>query len=381
MNEGVPTDHEIIVDKVCRCSYKTVPKYVTKVTIVEGIQVIPDSYFKNCINLRQVNLPQSLRVIGKYAFSKCFRLEIIYLPRNINGIEKCAFKECKSLREIDIPPGIQCVPEECFSGCLSLKQVNLPPSVGTISKSAFWNCNRLKIINLESISFIGRAAFMHCGRLETVYVSNVLSHVFGEAFSQCKKLLYFGPRRNTSGVANEGDDVIPQDIHTQKEIIRRVRGKIFDQGTKWRIKLRKFFLPDGIILGGDCFQNCNAIGEISIPGDLDFSNWITDGHFQYYNSVFNAVEIRPVKCKIKYNLIFYFLYEIVMKIPKMATKPCTPEQLYPFDVALKWLGKNGGSVVPNMSLHDDNREYDREHTIRVIFLFLRHNPSLICDYI
>ena len=69
------------------------------------------------------------------------------------------------------------------------------------------------------------------------------------------------------------------------------------------------------------------------------------------------------------------------KIPKMATKPCTPEQLYPFDVALKWLGKNGGSVVPNMSLHDDNREYDREHTIRVIFLFLRHNPSLLCNYI
>ena len=57
MNEGVSTDHEIIVDEVCCCSYKTVPKYVTKVTIVEGIEVIPDSYFKNHINLIQVNLP------------------------------------------------------------------------------------------------------------------------------------------------------------------------------------------------------------------------------------------------------------------------------------------------------------------------------------
>ena len=256
----------------------------------------------------------------------------------------------------------------------------LPVSITSIFPDAFWKCKRLQLINLKSISDIGTGAFGYCGSLETVYVSAKLDDVCHKAFLDCKHLLYFGPRGNTNGVANEGDEVIPQDIVIGREIISWKEDMIFDQGAKWRLKRGKFFMPNGVSLHTNCFLNCNAIGEISIPGNLEFFDGYNDKYFTYYSSVLNAVEIRPFRGNIRYELIFEFLYDIVTKIPKMATKPCTPEQLYPFDVALKYLVKHGYGVR-NMTLHYGNSRKDGMHIIRVIFLFLRHNPSLICNYI
>ena len=62
--------------------------------IKEGVKVIGEEAFINCIFIKKIVIPNSVKRIGNGAFTKCHSLENIYIPKNINTINGNPFAYC-----------------------------------------------------------------------------------------------------------------------------------------------------------------------------------------------------------------------------------------------------------------------------------------------
>ena len=60
----------------------------------KNVVVVYEKAFKNCEELKLVEIPKSVKIIGMEAFIGCKNLEMVILPRNIKLVEKDAFKGC-----------------------------------------------------------------------------------------------------------------------------------------------------------------------------------------------------------------------------------------------------------------------------------------------
>ncbi len=65
--------------------------------IKEGVKVIGEEAFINCIFIKKIVIPNSVKRIGNGAFTKCHSLGNIYIPKNINTINGNPFFCCSSL--------------------------------------------------------------------------------------------------------------------------------------------------------------------------------------------------------------------------------------------------------------------------------------------
>ena len=62
--------------------------------IKEGVKVIGEEAFMNCIFIKKIVIPNSVKRIGNGAFTKCHSLGNIYIPKNINTINGNPFSCC-----------------------------------------------------------------------------------------------------------------------------------------------------------------------------------------------------------------------------------------------------------------------------------------------
>lgn len=65
--------------------------------IKEGVKVIGEEAFINCIFIKKIVIPNSVKRIGNGAFTKCHSLGNIYIPKNINTINGNPFRVVKAL--------------------------------------------------------------------------------------------------------------------------------------------------------------------------------------------------------------------------------------------------------------------------------------------
>ena len=82
--------------------------------IKEGVKVIGEEAFMNCIFIKKIVIPNSVKRIGNGAFTKCHSLGNIYIPKNINTINGNPFCGCKSLPTYMIFDIIQRFGKEAF---------------------------------------------------------------------------------------------------------------------------------------------------------------------------------------------------------------------------------------------------------------------------
>lgn len=160
---------------------------ITELTIPDGVLIIYDYAFDNCINLRSVKIPESLTKINS-AFNGCTSLEHVELPSEmewVGGFSGCtslkkitlpktgklssgAFKDCTALESVSVPSGTTSL-NSTFEGCTSLKSVILPDTLTSISKSSFLNCSSLESITIpKGVTELNDAAFKNCPKLLTV---------------------------------------------------------------------------------------------------------------------------------------------------------------------------------------------------------------------
>lgn len=78
-------------------------KKLEKVILPEGVTVIEDYAFKDCLALKEVVFPSTLKRIGRYAFEGCDQMIKAHLPEGLTDIWYGAFVGCTSLKDITIP--------------------------------------------------------------------------------------------------------------------------------------------------------------------------------------------------------------------------------------------------------------------------------------
>ena len=87
---------------------------------------IDSEVFKDCTNLKAVNIPDTVTEIGESAFENCRVLEKINIPDSVTKIGSRAFANCKILEIMIIPNSVKDIGLEAFGGCKQLEQFTLP---------------------------------------------------------------------------------------------------------------------------------------------------------------------------------------------------------------------------------------------------------------
>jgi len=200
--------------------------------------------FENCRNLINVDLADGISLLSEKCFKNCIELEEVKLPSSLNSIDHSAFENCIKLVKIDLPVGIQYIDDNLFSGCTNLEQIMIPDSVETISYRAFSGCEKLSSISLpDSVKEIGRSAFQDCSTLHSISLPIGIGLIPDECFAGCTNLV---------------ETIIPSSV---TEI-----GISSFEGCS---KLSSVLLPDGVkLIGLKCFKDCHSLDEILIPDSV-----------------------------------------------------------------------------------------------------------------
>ncbi|GFH54617.1 hypothetical protein CTEN210_11093 [Chaetoceros tenuissimus] len=114
----------------CPLTYNLLERQKWEVILVlPGVEVIPQSTFIHCRNIKTVIMADTVRRIESDAFICCASLEFIRLSIKLERIGVSAFSRCVSLPSIFIPPSCQVIAERAFSMCERLFILSIPQSV------------------------------------------------------------------------------------------------------------------------------------------------------------------------------------------------------------------------------------------------------------
>ena len=191
------------------------------IVVDEGIVEISSKAFKNCVQLKHIELPDTLEVIGHESFRGCVKLEEMKIPDNTLRIGESAFRDCTSMKKLVVKNNCIKIGERAFENCAELTSVELPVGLTEIYGGVFNSCKSLKNITLpEKLTILGESAFSDCDVLESIDIPSTVTKIDDLAFNGCIKM--------TSVELHEG--------------------------------LKK--------IGKSAFKNCKALTSISLPASI-----------------------------------------------------------------------------------------------------------------
>ncbi len=115
----------------------------TEVTLSPRAQMIWQSAFISCQQLRKIVLPENIQSIDKLSFSWCSALEEINLPDSLQNIGEHAFYHCQNLKKVIWGKGVQEIENRVFQDS-GLEYIYIPETVKFIDKTAFYGCEHIQ---------------------------------------------------------------------------------------------------------------------------------------------------------------------------------------------------------------------------------------------
>ena len=229
---------------------------LVKIYLSKKKKKIGDGTFKNCENLREINL-QNIKKIGKFAFLNCQNLEDIELA-NVEEIDDQAFNNCQKLKKV-VADKVKHIGEYAFCNCHSLKIASFN-IVETIQTATFFNCNNLENINIRNVKDIGNIAFYGCKKLQRILLDNV-QIIRESAFMQCNSLSKVVLSDNKiiicSGVFNECENLKKINLET----VAKIESGAFINCHK----LETANLENAKEIDFGAFNSCNSLVEVKLP--------------------------------------------------------------------------------------------------------------------
>ena len=131
--------------------------------------------FMECSSLTSVKLSSSVTKMGNCNFAECTKLSSFdFVSQQITDIAPYAFRNCKNLKSINIPHSVKCISASAFCSA-GLTSVYISNNVEKIHMSAFQMCDNLTTVTLEGgVSKeieVYRNAFAYCPKLKTVHAN------------------------------------------------------------------------------------------------------------------------------------------------------------------------------------------------------------------
>lgn len=189
---------------------------ITTLEFPDGLEIIGESCFNGCTYLQSALLPDSVTQIGKNAYENCKNLATFKYPKGLNKITtgtfvaNNVFRGCEKLTSITVPQGVTRIPNNTFNGANFLKNVDLPDGLIEIGGSAFEGCSAITTLALpESLEKIGEYAFKDCTYLESALLPDTVTTIGRNAYENCQSLVAFkypkGLSKISTGTFYAGD--------------------------------------------------------------------------------------------------------------------------------------------------------------------------------
>lgn len=193
----------------------------TSFTVPDSVTGISCNAFRNCINLKDIEIGNNVTEIGGNAFEGCINLENVELG-SVTAIFSGTFEGCKSLESITIPASVSIIDSGIFTNCDSLRTINVAEGNTTystvdgclyqgqtlmeypnakaenyvvssyttvIDTKAFQGRNSLKSVVIpESVDRIYEYAFADCGNLTSVSLPEGFNSIDSYTFNNCTSL-------------------------------------------------------------------------------------------------------------------------------------------------------------------------------------------------
>lgn len=122
---------------------------IVDLQLPEGLEVIEDAVFDECVNLRSVRFPSSLTKIGAAVFGDCSALTEITVLGNVRSIGGHAFFR-SGLTKAVLKRGVTVLGDYAFRSCKSLREVFIPSTVILEEDAApFYECDKSLKIYVE----------------------------------------------------------------------------------------------------------------------------------------------------------------------------------------------------------------------------------------
>lgn len=198
------------VDKICyrianlNLALAASDKSIERAIVLDGVKYLGWGAFKECENLKSIEIPSTVMSIESQAFYNCKNLNDVKLPYGMEEIQSWTFAGCSSLESIDMPYTIRKIGDTAFYNCTALKSVAIPYFVEEIDAWTFAGCSKLENVELPStIKSLGQYAFGWCYSLDEVIIPKELEECHEDAFSGDNiKIIGFGDLAEEIAKAN-----------------------------------------------------------------------------------------------------------------------------------------------------------------------------------
>ncbi len=158
-------------------------KGLESAVIGNGLTVISNKMFSECVSLSDIDMGNKVNTIDKYAFYYCTNLKDITWSEKLNYINQYAFYNCASLTGVKFPNSLKEIGESAFSTCDSLKEVETGETITDIRQSAFLNSPVSKFLTHSSNIVIHQYAFYDKSILTIYGWSNTTAETYANTYS------------------------------------------------------------------------------------------------------------------------------------------------------------------------------------------------------
>ena len=163
-------------------------KYITSVTIPDGVTEIGKYAFSGCVGLRSVKFPATLRSVGEGAFYGCISLTEAVFPEGTVKIDSFSFYNCLHLRTAAFPSTLRSIGDSSFENCGMLERVSFGKELEKIGDTAFKGCTALDSADISGVSELGVGAFLNCHSLKSITLGDNIADIRPETFRGCESL-------------------------------------------------------------------------------------------------------------------------------------------------------------------------------------------------
>ena len=191
---------------------------ITRVTIPQKIVKIGNSSFKNCVNLKYVNInAESMAVVSYSIYSEKMSTDNFYCKdysvfynagSNTDGMIVTFGNTVKEIPDYLFATGkgkssevycrvgkvifgknVEKIGDYSFYKCYDVKEISMPTSLKSIGNYAFADCTDLKTLNTyEGVETYGRSSFENCTALTSVTIPRSAKILYNKAFKNCINL-------------------------------------------------------------------------------------------------------------------------------------------------------------------------------------------------